>query len=558
MVGKVSTCPKIKKDWENRAAVMKNCNFTYHCLPDYNGVHREVCIERTSLTGDPVCFQNLFKDQRDSRNPERTTFDTAQSPSEKVNIAAVVISLLGIAIILILVVLAVAYWKNYCGLRDRFRRSTILRGLGCIGNSQESGPLEGVAFLPNQATTPTQGKKTFKDNRNVESEKKLEAVNKLYSLVLFLKELPKKCNIDIKEIVKETKYLYKKSFMNDLNSAEVQGLETEDFKVLTNSTVFIFLTNLCGFEKPTKGWESKPFDKDVSLEADIARIRILWNGMCDGDVDEKMIRETFERLRIKYGEMPIENVENMGSKEKINWKPLKPDCEGGKDFVLTKKVNYIIQKLEEMGLVVCSGAIGSGKSEALKYVAEKYRKEGWKVEWTEKIPLPTYKQKVLLCCDNLFGEVAYEYFTLEQLKSIKELLEECSQCQGDSKTKKFKLLVSVHNHVLQELEKDRRENFQSLKNRNFTVEMDRLKSAELYLIFKTTIEKGCSSHKDCWYKKNDFSPVDTKLKSNSGKVGDPFLLMALAKNHNLFNEAFPTKTIDFLVRNKEFPKLKIR
>ncbi|XP_061197680.1 uncharacterized protein LOC133205814 [Saccostrea echinata] len=600
MMGKVSTCPRIKKDWEDRAEGMKNCNFTYHCLPDNDGVLREVCIEKTLLKGGycpyitstgqlnwkncsfsekcpnssyvsdevykyPVCYQNLFTNQRDSIDPSsgKTTFDTDQSSPEEVNIEAVVVPVLIVVVLVvaIIVTVVVAYRKNFHGFRNLVQKRILRRS----GSPQQSGPMEGVAFLSGQeATTPRNGRrKTFKNDRSVESEKKLEAVNKLYSLVLFLKDLPKKCGINIEQIVKETKYLYKKSFINDLNSDELQWLETGDFEVLTNSTVFTFLTNLCGFEKSRKGWENKPFDKDVSLEADIARIRILWNGMCDGSVDEKTIRETFQRLRDRYGEIPISNVETMGSKEKINWKQLKPDCEADKDVVLTEKVKDIFQKLEEGDLVVCSGVIGSGKSEALKYVVEKYRKDGWKVEWVEKIPPFTDKQKEsgkkvpstdilkeLLCCDNLFGDVAYEKFTLEQLKSVKDLLEACSQCRKDSKTKKFKLLVSVHKHVLQELEKDRRENFDSLKNFNFTVDMDRLSSAELYHIFKTTIRKGCLSHKDCWYEKTDFSPVETKLKNNSGKVGNPFLLMAFSKNHSLFaDDTFPKKTIGVLVVN---------
>lgn len=46
-------------------------------------------------------------------------------------------------------------------------------------------------------------------------------------------------------------------------------------------TVYTILTNLCGITCPNRGWGYKPTDEDLSVGADIERIRILVNEYLD-------------------------------------------------------------------------------------------------------------------------------------------------------------------------------------------------------------------------------------------------------------------------------------
>ncbi|XP_056015978.1 uncharacterized protein LOC125682160 [Ostrea edulis] len=373
-----------------------------------------------------------------------------------------------------------------------------------------------------------------------------------------MKEIPNKCDINIDKLVQDIRFLYEKSFA-DLDKDQLQSLRNGEFQTLPSSTVYTIVTNLCNIEKPTRGWDNPPLKTDVDLKDDIARIRSLWNDMCDGDIKVQMITETFQRMAEHFGKICVADDEETmrAKKDKIVWKQLKPDCEVDEELVLTEKVNEILAKLIDEGIAVCNGVIGSGKSMAMKYVAAKYIKDGWKVVWREKSLCSTdievnQDEKLLLCCDNMFGGMLYECLASKELENIKGLLDNILQ---SSKKGEVKLLLSVQSHVLKELNKERCVST-VLGNFNYRVDMDKLTTAELYLIFKETIKKGCKSHPKCWYSTTDFSNVQTLLKNNVGLVGNPFLLWAFAMNHAFFTDKkFPENPVKVLVLN--FDRLKM-
>ncbi|XP_048778549.2 uncharacterized protein LOC125682172 [Ostrea edulis] len=478
-------------------------------------------------------------------------------------VVPVIITLL-VLLVIVAVIVFILYKSNMFGVGDWIDKHIINRSRGNREEQEMEGERKPLAQVQGTGT-PQQRKRDVKAVMHLycgtdlflstggaekESDKKLRAVKKLHSLFLFMKEIPKKCDINIDKLVLDIRFLYEKSFA-DLDEDQLQSLRNGEFQTLPSSTVYTIVTNLCNFEKPTRGWDNPPLTNDTKLNDYIARIRSLWNDMCDGNIDVEMIEITHQKMRDSFGEVCVADEEDISreKKEKIIWKQLKPDCEVDGEVVLTEKVKEILEKLTDEGVAVCNGVIGSGKSMAMKYIAEKYIKDGWKVVWREKSLCSTdievnQDEKLLLCCDNMFGGVLYECLASKELENIKGLLDNILQ---SSKTGEVKLLLSVQSHVLKELNKERCVST-VLGNFNYRVDMDKLTTVELYLIFKETIKKGCKSHPKCWYTKTDFSNVQPLLKNNVGLVGNPFLLWAFAMNHAFFTDKkFPENPVKVLV-----------
>lgn len=65
------------------------------------------------------------------------------------------------------------------------------------------------------------------------------------------------------------------NFDRMMNSSSV------DWTKFDLDTVYILLSNFCGITCPDSGWGYKPTDEDISVGADIERIRILVNEYLD-------------------------------------------------------------------------------------------------------------------------------------------------------------------------------------------------------------------------------------------------------------------------------------
>lgn len=68
---------------------------------------------------------------------------------------------------------------------------------------------------------------------------------------------------------------FKENFERMMNSSTV------DLTKFDLDTVYTLLSNCCGITCPNRGWGYKPTDEDLSVGADIERIRILVNDYLD-------------------------------------------------------------------------------------------------------------------------------------------------------------------------------------------------------------------------------------------------------------------------------------
>lgn len=76
----------------------------------------------------------------------------------------------------------------------------------------------------------------------------------------------------------------------------------DDYQNLDISLVYNLLKNVCkNVTPPKRGWGYEPSADDVSLGADIERIRSMWNRYCDGETEFLYLREIFVRMVDRYG-----------------------------------------------------------------------------------------------------------------------------------------------------------------------------------------------------------------------------------------------------------------
>ncbi|XP_062594885.1 uncharacterized protein LOC134256241 [Saccostrea cucullata] len=283
------------------------------------------------------------------------------------------------------------------------------------------------------------------------------------------------------------------------------------------SLVFVLLRNFCvNIKPPTRGWGYEPPEDEKTVGADIERIRFMWNRYCDNNYEFKYLDGVFDRMKNKYGTLAVQNdlLEGfLGVEEKIQSIKLNPDCCVEKGVVVTGGIKAAFQLLEMGNVVICKGAIGCGKTHALKAIENKYIEKGWKVRWMEENLLPLEKNmedETILICDNLFGSFACNTFLPRRISSFENLLE--SMCE---KSRHTKVAVGIHQHVFDEI--IRIHHLKLLQNKNITVDLDKLTKSEMLLILKEQQKEGhCKTDPNCWFKYVDLTLVIDKLRENPG------------------------------------------
>lgn len=108
---------------------------------------------------------------------------------------------------------------------------------------------------------------------------------------------------------------FKENFDRMINSMSV------DWTRFNLESVYIFLSNFCGITCPDRGWGYKPTDKDISVGADIERIRILVNEYLDNKkftVNEA--DQILERWRWVKKEVDPRDIIDIDQETKINCK----------------------------------------------------------------------------------------------------------------------------------------------------------------------------------------------------------------------------------------------
>ena len=221
---------------------------------------------------------------------------------------------------------------------------------------------------------------------------------------------------------------------------------------------------------------------------------------------------------------------------------LKPDCLEENGIIITDNITAAITSLQSRNIVILRGAIGCGKTFAIKAIQNRYKGKGFKAVWDEESEPKTLKnwksfpEKTIVFCDNLFGRYGCHTFSKQDILSI----ENCLESIENESTGNTKVVVGIHQHVFEEIKKTCTLNF--LQNKNATVDMDKLSRAETLLIFKMQKKEGhCKVDPECWFGKIEFSSVLTKLSQSPGLVGSPFLSLMYCHHHELFSEDEFTK-----------------
>lgn len=97
---------------------------------------------------------------------------------------------------------------------------------------------------------------------------------------------------------------------------------TVDWTTFDLNTVYTLLTNFCGITCPDRGWGYKPTDEDLSLGADIERIRILVNEKIDHNKMFKVEEadQIIERWNWLKKEVDSRDIIDFDHETKINCK----------------------------------------------------------------------------------------------------------------------------------------------------------------------------------------------------------------------------------------------
>lgn len=220
-----------------------------------------------------------------------------------------------------------------------------------------------------------------------------------------------------------------------------------------------------------------------------------------------------------------------------------------KDIVITESITTALKILETWNVVIHKGAIGCGKTHALKAIQNHFQEKNWVTAWVEpedilkKISESKEKPTILLC-DNLFGRFGSNVFSEDAVNQTEEVLKEIERSEQIAK-----VVIGIHTHVYDEVKKKFKLNF--LHKKNITVEMDKLSEAEKLLIFKEQLKKGhCEKDSNCWFKTVGFQSVLDKLSKNQGHIGGPFLSLMYSNQHDFFSEeAFSLGPVQALVQH---------
>lgn len=224
---------------------------------------------------------------------------------------------------------------------------------------------------------------------------------------------------------------------------------------------------------------------------------------------------------------------------------MNPDCSVEKGIVITECITAALKILKSRNVVILKGAIGCGKTYALKAIQHHFQEAEWETAWVEpeKIEGEIYHEKpTILLCDNLFGKFGSCIFSQDAVNKIEKVLKEIETFKQETK-----VVIGIHTHIYDEVKKSLRLSF--LHQKNITVEMDNLSEAETLLIFKKQLTKGhCEMNPNCWFRSIGFQSVLDKLAKNQGHIGGPFLSLMYCNQHELFSDdAFsvnPVRTLE--------------
>ncbi|XP_052714945.1 uncharacterized protein LOC128188130 [Crassostrea angulata] len=321
---------------------------------------------------------------------------------------------------------------------------------------------------------------------------------------------------------------------------------TVDWTTFDLDTVYTLLSNCCGITCPDRGWGYKPTDEDLSVGADIERIRILVNEY----LDNKMFKveeadQIIERWISLKKEVDPRDIINFDHETNINYEKLNPNNIVEHGTVVTRAIENILEKLKSKKIVTCRGAIGCGKTTALKYVARKYRNDGWTIKWIEEFidefffdnVIEKKTDEIMICCDNLLGSFGCQVFSDEMFDKFHYFMHSIHKSENN-----IKMLLGIHEHVIEEISSKH-----SLVSQDYNalVDMDSLSQSEALLIYIKQQEN--TNVKQQYIPFEDFLELN---KNRSANIGAPFQTLMISVAPNIFStRSFCDKPFQLLTEN---------
>ncbi|XP_052713799.1 uncharacterized protein LOC128187391 [Crassostrea angulata] len=321
---------------------------------------------------------------------------------------------------------------------------------------------------------------------------------------------------------------------------------TVDWTKFDLDTVYTLLSNFCGITCPDRGWGYKPTDEDLSVGADIERIRILVNEYMDSKMfNVEEADQIIERWNWLKKGVDSRGIIDFDLETKINYKKLNPNNIVEHGTVVTRVISNILEKLKSKKIVTCRGAIGCGKTTALEYVARKYRNDGWTTKWIEEFVdesffnnvIESNTEKIMICCDNLFGSFGCQVFSDKMFYNFHYFMHSIHKNENN-----IKVLLGIHEHVIEEISS--KHSFVS-QDYNAFVEMDSLSQSEALLIYIKQQEKSNI--------KQEYIPFEDFLELNkirSANVGAPFQTLMISAAPGVFGtKAFCNQPFQLLTEH---------
>lgn len=210
------------------------------------------------------------------------------------------------------------------------------------------------------------------------------------------------------------------------------------------------------------------------------------------------------------------------------------DCKVEKGIVITENIYKALEILKSRNVVVLRGAIGCGKTYALKAIENYFQELNKETAWLESenmLEEISNKKQTIFFCDNLFGKFGSSVFLQNAVDITENALKEIECSEQETK-----VVIGIHTHVYDEVMKNL--NLRFLNQKHITVEMDNLSRAETLMIFKEQLKRGhCKNDSNCWFKCVEDQSVLGKLLKNKSHIGSPFLSLMFCIQHQLYSDA---------------------
>lgn len=222
---------------------------------------------------------------------------------------------------------------------------------------------------------------------------------------------------------------------------------------------------------------------------------------------------------------------------------LNPDCTVEEGIVITESITSALKMLNSRNVVVLKGAIGCGKTHALKAIQNHF-KSSWETKWEDTLTIESeiiQEKPTILLYDNFFGRFGNSVLSQGEIDRTEKVL----KAVGED----IKVVIGIHSHVYDEVKQTFRLDF--LSQKNITVEMDKLSDAETLLIFKEQRRiDHCKVDSECLFRSVGFQSVLDMLSENQGHIGGPFLSLMYCNQHELFfDKAFSHNPVQTLVQH---------